>query len=70
LKAKRLVRVKATARYFDKCREKRNKISYERPRQATATEADEIVREATAFRGKALAWIAANFPALLPPPRP
>ncbi len=59
---------KATAKYFDKCREKRNKISYERPRQATATEADEVVKEARAFRDKVLAWLAANFPAMVPPP--
>jgi len=61
---------KATARYFDKCREKRNRISYERPRQATATESDEVVKEATAFRGKVQAWLAANHPALLPPAPP
>lgn len=61
---------KATAKYFDKCREKRNKISYERPRHATATEADEVVKEARTFRERALAWLAANFPAMVPPPPP
>jgi len=61
---------KAAAKYFDKCREKRNRISYERPRQASATEADEIVKEARAFRDKVLAWLVANFPALIPPPPP
>ncbi len=61
---------KATAKYFDKCREKRNRISYERPRQATATEADEVVKEAKAFRAKVLAWLTANFPTLVPSPPP
>jgi len=59
----------ATAKYFDKCREKRNRISYERPRQATGTEADEVVKEASEFRDKVQAWLVANFPALVPAPR-
>lgn len=59
---------KQTAKYFDSCRQKRNRISYERPKQATSTEADEIVKEAQAFRATVLAWLAANHPSLSPAP--
>ena len=63
---------KAVAKYFDKCREKRNRISYERPKQATTTEADEIVKEARDLRSRLLPWLATNHPVLMaaPPPSP
>jgi hypothetical protein len=56
--------------YFDSCRRKRNAIDYDSASIASNTEADELLREATAFRDTIDAWIENNYPALASDPDP
>lgn len=50
------------AAYFDICREKRNELSYETGTVVMDTEAEELLRNAMAFRDQVEAWIADHHP--------
>jgi hypothetical protein len=52
------------ADYLETCRRKRNVIDYTRAQVATDSEADEIVKMATAFNELVEGWIASKFPSL------
>jgi hypothetical protein len=52
------------ANYFDRCRRKRNTLSYDMAGVATDTEAREILREARRFGNDVESWIAGRFPNL------
>ena len=52
------------ADYLETCRRKRNAIDYTRAQVATDSEADEIVKMATAFNELVEGWIAAKFQSL------
>ncbi len=58
--------VASVADYFDRCRRKRNALSYEYAGAATETEADDTLREARRFRSLVEAWIVRNHPGLMP----
>jgi hypothetical protein len=51
-----------TASYFDRCRRKRNEISYDMADVATDTEVKEILSKAQKFQQTVEAWIANNHP--------
>ena len=53
-----------TAAYFDRCRRKRNDLSYDSADIASEAEARELRREVEAFRVTALAWIEKHYPRL------
>jgi hypothetical protein len=48
------------AAYFDTCREKRNEFSYDEAGVVSATEADELEREALQFAKEVDAWLTRN----------
>jgi uncharacterized protein (UPF0332 family) len=50
--------------YFDICRRKRNVIDYDAAFVATETEAEEILKEAKAFRAFVEHWIVSTHPSL------
>ena len=52
------------ADYFETCRRKRNVIDYTRSHVATETEAEEILKNATAFYRRVEGWIDSKFPSL------
>jgi hypothetical protein len=52
------------ADYFDMCRRKRDLIDYTRSQVATESEANELVRQATAFYEFIDVWVDSTFPAL------
>lgn len=52
--------------YFDRCRKKRNVLSYEYSGAATDAEAAEVLEAAMAFRIEVEAWIATRRPDLSP----
>ena len=54
--------VDAKAAYFDGCRRKRNTLDYDMAGVTSDTEAEQLVKEAEAFRQMAEAWIAQNHP--------
>jgi hypothetical protein len=51
---------KKTAAYFDRCRRKRNAISYDTANVVTDTEVKEILAKAKGFQQTVEAWIAKN----------
>ena len=51
--------------YFDGCRSKRNVTDYDRAGEITETEAEELLREASAFYGVVRAWLQAHHPDLV-----
>jgi hypothetical protein len=53
-----------TANYFDRCRRKRNELSYDAAGIVSDVEVDEILAKATALQGTVEAWIAKNHPRL------
>jgi len=53
-----------TASYLDRCRRKRNEISYDTAGLASDTEAGELVAEMEEFRQAVERWIAKNHPHL------
>ncbi len=57
--------VRETAAYFDLCRTKRNVSAYDRSGQISQKEADELIREASAFKSVVLEWLKANHPRLI-----
>jgi hypothetical protein len=59
---------KPAAGEFDRARKKRNKINYERPKQASDKEADDLLKQVAAFRDRVVDWLKKNHAALLPPP--
>ncbi|TMQ70983.1 MAG: hypothetical protein E6K80_06865 [Candidatus Eisenbacteria bacterium] len=56
--------VSAVAKYFDRCRRKRNDLTYERAGIVSAFETQEILREATRLRDRVEAWISEHHPEL------
>jgi hypothetical protein len=52
-------------RYFNRCREKRNRLLYEEPDQASDAEAAELVERVRGFRADAEAWLKQNHAKLL-----
>jgi hypothetical protein len=52
--------------YFDACRSKRNVADYDRAGIISDVEADEILREARAFKADLIDWLRANHPHLVP----
>ena len=50
--------------YFDSCRTKRNVSTYDRGGQLSEAEANELMKEATAFMVQLEAWLRDNFPEL------
>ncbi len=58
----------ARARYFNRCRRKRNTATYTRVGEVSEADVAKLTREAEAFHADVLQWLRANHPALLPPP--
>ena len=56
--------VAETASYLDRCRRKRNEISYDTAGLASDTEAEELVAEMEEFQRAVEGWIARNHPHL------
>ena len=56
--------VQPTASYFDRCRRKRNEISYDAADVVTDTEVEEILAKAEGFQQTIETWIAENHPQL------
>lgn len=48
---------KEVANYFNRCREKRNTITYKAPNQATAEQATELLERTRAFRKVVIKWV-------------
>ena len=61
---------KEVAAYFNRCREKRNTISYKAPNQATPEQTKELVERAGAFQKVVIQWLKANRSDVLTPPPP
>jgi hypothetical protein len=61
---------KAASVEFDRARKKRNKINYERPKQASDKEAEELLQQVAQFRDRVVDWLKKNHAALLPPTPP
>lgn len=57
--------VRDLATYFDSCRVLRNASDYDRAGVVGSSDVEELLREATAFRGQVLAWLRATHPRLL-----
>jgi hypothetical protein len=57
--------VSGTAAYLERCRRKRNELSYDVAGVVTDTEATEILAQATALRKTVEQWIAENHPHLM-----
>jgi hypothetical protein len=53
-----------TARYLERCRRKRNELSYDTAGVATDTEAAELLAQAQAMKNIVEQWIDANYPRL------
>ena len=53
-----------TASYLDRCRRKRNELSYDSAGVVTATEADELLAKARSLQQTVENWIARNHPSL------
>jgi hypothetical protein len=56
------------ARFFDKARQIRNELEYERPNVATQAEVDELTGRAAAFLADVRHWLRLRHPELLQPP--
>jgi uncharacterized protein (UPF0332 family) len=56
--------VSGTANYLERCRRKRNELSYDMAGVVTETEATEILAQATELRKTIERWIAENHPHL------
>jgi uncharacterized protein (UPF0332 family) len=54
--------VAKTASYLERCRRKRNELSYDTAGVVTDTEADEILAQAQALQKTIEEWIAQNHP--------
>lgn len=61
---------KAAAVDFDRARKKRNKINYERPKQASDKEAGELLDVVVKFQGRVVDWLHKVHPSLTPPVSP
>jgi hypothetical protein len=53
-----------TASYLDRCRRKRNEISYDAAGLVSDAEAGELISEVKRFQAVVQAWIAKNYPSL------
>jgi hypothetical protein len=51
-----------TAEYFDRCRRKRNELSYDAAGVIAHSDAEQLMMEATGFRDRVEAWIAERYP--------
>ena len=58
--------VSKMADYFDRCRRKRNDLSYDSAGIVSATEAEELMKQSKAFRTTVETWIIKNHPKLAP----
>jgi hypothetical protein len=56
--------VAPAASYLDRCRRKRNEISYDAAGLVSDTEAGELITEVRRFQATVQAWIAKNHPSL------
>jgi hypothetical protein len=56
------------ADYFNSCRSTRNVTDYDRAGVVSDATADEILKEAKAFKEEAINWLKANHPDLLKRP--
>ncbi len=54
----------AEADYFDRCRRKRNELTYERADVVSARDAEDLLLEAERFRTLVEGWIRKHYPAL------
>ena len=61
---------KEAASYFDRCRRKRNRMTYSAPKQVSEQETTELHEGAKEFLGRIEAWIVANHPDLAAAPPP
>ena len=52
--------------FFDDCRRKRNRLSYEAPNEATEQEAETLLEQAKTFYFDVMAWLAENHPDFAP----
>jgi hypothetical protein len=57
--------IAGTARYLDRCRRKRNELSYDTAGVATDTEASELLAKAHSMKNALEHWIAQNYPHLV-----
>jgi hypothetical protein len=55
-------RVSSEALYFDRCRRKRNNLSYDAAGIVPQTEAEELLKEAARFRTSVETWISKHYP--------
>jgi len=53
------------ADYFNTCRATRHVTDYDRAGVVSAAEAEEILKEASAFKAEVIDWLKANHPHLL-----
>ena len=58
--------LRTRAKYFDRCRRKRNSISYDRAGQISGTDVNEIVKEAEGFKCDVLNWLEQHYPEFVP----
>jgi len=58
--------LRETAIYFDSCRALRNTTDYDRAGVVSASEVEELLREAATLRQAVLEWLAAQHPDLVP----
>ena len=56
------------ARFFDRCRRKRNRLTYDRPEEVTPEETKELLGDVEGFRDEVLAWMKIHRADALPPP--
>ncbi len=56
--------INTTATYLDRCRRKRNELSYDMAGVVTDTEATEILAQAVTLQKMSEQWIAQNHPGL------
>ncbi len=58
--------VSDTAVYFESCRALRNRSDYDRAGVVSATDVEEVIREAQAFRTLVLDWLVSEHRGLVP----
>ena len=59
------------ARFFDRCRRKRNRMTYDRPEEVPPEEAKDVLDQVEVFREEVLAWMKTHrADAITPPPSP
>ena len=61
---------KEVANYFNRCREKRNTITYKAPNQATAEQATELLKRTQSFQKVVIEWVKKHRGGVFPPSPP